>query len=100
MDYFDLVKLSAWTQLTYTFYDCFFFHHTSLKILVITKAMPAFFASSVKKITSVKNETYLCPSTYLSVIGLNYSICPEKCERKTGVVLTCPGVIFEPEAVN
>jgi len=32
--YFTVYKvvLSAWTQLIYTFYDCFFFYHTSLKI--------------------------------------------------------------------
>jgi len=48
-----------------TFYDWFFIHHTSLKILVIALAMPPFLASFGKKITAVKNESYLCPSTYI-----------------------------------
>ena len=47
-----------------TFYDWFFYHHTSLKILVIALAMPAFLASFGKKITAVKNEYYLYPGTY------------------------------------
>jgi hypothetical protein len=59
------LALSAWTEITHTYYDGLFFHHISLKILAISKDMPVLFASSGKKIVFVKYGTYFCPSTYL-----------------------------------
>jgi hypothetical protein len=56
--------LSAWTEITHTYYDGLFFHHISLKILAISTDMPVLFASSGKKIVFLKYGTYLCPSTY------------------------------------
>ena len=62
----NIAHLSAWTEITHTYYDGLFFHHISLKILAISKDMPVLFASSVKKIVFVKYGTYFCPSTYLN----------------------------------
>jgi hypothetical protein len=64
-----IALLSAWTEITHTYYDGLFFHHISLKILAISTDMPVLFASSGKKIVFLKYGTYLCPSTYLTKIS-------------------------------
>ena len=63
VSYLFPTPLSRWTDITYTFYDGLFFYHISLKMLAIATAISVLFASSDRKIASVKNDDYLTLTT-------------------------------------